>query len=138
MSESEIEKYIPQRSPFLFVDQIVEAGEDSVVTSFYVKEEHILCESGFLQEAGMIENIAQSAAAMEGYAAVHRHEAVKLGFIGAVKNLKINGRILVGSILTTTVHAVNEVMGVKIIEGIIRVEDRLIAQCTLQIFLKND
>ena len=138
MSESEIEKYIPQRSPFLFVDQIVEAGEDSVVTSFYVKEEHIFCESGFLQEAGMIENIAQSAAAMEGYAAVHRHEAVKLGFIGAVKNLKINGRILVGSILTTTVHAVNEVMGVKIIEGIIRVEDRLIAQCTLQIFLKND
>lgn len=138
MSESEIEKYIPQRSPFLFVDQIVEAGEDSVVTSFCVKEEHILCESGFLQEAGMIENIAQSAAAMEGYAAVHRHEAVKLGFIGAVKNLKINGRILVGSILTTTVHAVNEVMGVKIIEGMIRVEDRLIAQCTLQIFLKND
>lgn len=133
-----IEKYIPQRKPFILVDSILEVSDNSIITEFKIEEEHILCQSGELQESGLVENIAQSAAAMEGYNAIKNNQSIKLGMIGAVKRLKIYNKAYVKTKLTTTVNAENEVMGVKIIKGTVRIDNKIIAECSMQIFLKDN
>lgn len=138
MLSKEIEKYIPQRKPFLLVDTIVEASGNSITTEFRVEEDHVLCVSNVLQESGIVENIAQTAAAMEGYNAIENKAPIKLGMIGAVKKLKIYGTAAVNSLLSTRVKAVNEVMGVKIINGQVSVNGKLIAECDMQIYLKEE
>ena len=140
----EIEKYIPQRDPFLLVDKIIKTESKnesdiifSVMTCFLVNDKHVLCKDGVLQESGIIENLAQSAAAMEGYEAVENHRPVKLGFIGSLKKLKIYARVDAGDTLITKVQFINEVMGVKIIKGESHVGDTLIAECQMQIYLED-
>jgi len=137
MLYTNIEKYIPQRKPFLLVDNIVNILNDSLVTSFMVDENHVLCKDGIFQESGIIENIAQSAAVMEGYNAVVHNKNIRLGFIGAVKCLEIYDKIISGSTLNTMVKEINDVIGVKIISGEVRVDNKLVAKCNMQIYLKE-
>ncbi|HMJ46203.1 MAG TPA: hypothetical protein VK498_02685, partial [Ferruginibacter sp.] len=59
--------YIPQRPPFVMVDKILSSGESSTRTSFIIHEKNIFVENGKFREPGLVENIAQTAAAGAGY-----------------------------------------------------------------------
>ncbi|MCW3785547.1 hypothetical protein [Plebeiibacterium sediminum] len=133
-----IEELIPQRPPFVFVDKVMNFSEGSVTTSFEIKQDGTLVFDGFMQEAGLIENIAQSAAALEGCNAKSNNCKVKVGFIGSVKNLEISRSPKVGEILETQVNILTNAMGVNVAEGIVKSSDEIVAKCVLNIFLKED
>ena len=59
--EIDILDLIPQRPPFLLIDRLVDFDERYTVTRFTVRENHLFCEQGELQAAGLIENIARPA-----------------------------------------------------------------------------
>lgn len=136
-SGDEVLRYIPQRPPFVMVHAIGAVSEKSITTAFTVLADGVMTENGYLLEGGMIENIAQTAAALTGYHAVVNQTPVKTGFIGAVKRLKINGKPQVGDVLATTVEVVNEVFDYSIIKGTICKGDLLLAECEMTIFLQN-
>jgi 3-hydroxyacyl-[acyl-carrier-protein] dehydratase len=92
---------------------------------------------GFLQEPGIIENIAQTAAAKAGYEVKKNGAEPLIGFIGAVKDLKIYDLPKVGDVLRTTVVIKNEVMGVTIIDGTSFVNEHKIAECEMKIFIQQ-
>ncbi len=138
MMQWTIEELIPQRPPFVFVDQVVDFSEGEVKTTFEIKEGATLVFDGSMQEAGLIENIAQSAAALEGCNAKSNNCAVKVGFIGSVKKLEINRAPKTGEILETQVKILTNAMGVNVAEGIVSSSDEIIAKCVLNIFLKED
>ncbi len=133
-----IEELIPQRPPFVFVDKVIDFSEGEVKTVFEIKESSVFVFDGRLQEAGLIENIAQSAAALEGCSAKSRNGDVKVGFIGSVKKLTINRSPEVGEILETQVKILTNAIGVNVAEGIVRSADETISECVLNIFLKED
>ena len=81
-----IEDLIPQRPPFVFIDKVSEVAEDSMHCIFEVKEGGIFCEKGFLREAGIMEHIAQSAAAHIGY---YSTEETRISVIGSVKDFSV-------------------------------------------------
>ncbi|MCQ2146993.1 MAG: pseudouridylate synthase, partial [Bacteroidales bacterium] len=58
---------LPQRPPFVMIDALNAYEESRVDTSFVVREDNILVKDGFLSEAGVMENIAQTCAARIGY-----------------------------------------------------------------------
>jgi len=66
-SNDQIWTLIPQRPPFVMVDRLTDVGEYWASTSLEVKEDNLFLDHGVLRETGIIEHLAQSAAAMEGW-----------------------------------------------------------------------
>ncbi|NME66519.1 3-hydroxyacyl-ACP dehydratase [Flammeovirga aprica] len=133
-----IEQYIPQRAPFIMVDNLLEADEKVTVTSKEVKEDMLFVRKGKLQTAALVENIAQTAAAGVGYRCAQAEKDVPLGFIGGIKGFQLQKHPLVGETITTTVTVKNEVFGASIVEGVITINEEVIASAELKIFIEQD
>lgn len=133
----DIIEYIPQRAPIVMVGKVESYSSNLIVTSLLIEESNLFCSDGFFQECGLIENIAQSAAAMEGCRSDIDGEPIRIGFIGSIKGLKISELLPVGSTITTTVEVVNSVMGVNIVSGRVECGGDIVASATMNIFLQD-
>ena len=128
---------IPQRPPFVMVDELLFSDEKISTSRFLIKPDNILLENGILQEAGLMENIAQTAAARAGFSASKNNEPVKLGYIGAVKNFEVFHLPAVGELLETSVEISHQVFDVTLIKGTIQHNGKILAQCEMKIFIIN-
>ncbi len=81
-----IDSLIPQKPPFVMIDRLVHVGENSAIGELRVNSANVLADNGFLREPGLIEFMAQTAAAYTGYRKINEDEVVKEGYIGSVKN----------------------------------------------------
>lgn len=121
-SEISIKRIIPQRSPFLMVDRVVRCDESDAYLEFLVTQDNVLAEDNALSASGIIENMAQSCAALMGCGCILRGVPITIGYIGEVRNAKINKLPQCGQTIHTHVHVIEEVFNiiladVKIIEG---------------------
>ncbi len=130
-------QYIPQRPPVVMIDRLEEASDSGIISGLYVDANNIFVENGFLREPGLIENIAQTVAAGAGYNQVSNGNPVSLGFIAAIRDLKINELPHVGQDLKTVVKVMNEVMDVTIVRGEVFVGEELMAACEMRIFISK-
>lgn len=135
LPEENITALIPQRPPFVMIDQLHYSGETITQTSFLITEENIFTENGEFCEAGLMENIAQTAAARAGYIARLENKPVSEGYIGAVKNLQINSLPKVNDELITEIKIEDQVFDVLFISGSVYCKDKLIATCEMNIFV---
>jgi predicted hotdog family 3-hydroxylacyl-ACP dehydratase len=134
-TDKDILLLIPQRPPFVMVDRLLEVEEASATSEFEVRSENILVEKGLLQETGVIENIAQTAAAMNGYHALSADSEVKNGYLGGIKDLEILSLPEVGETITTLVEELHNVMGASIVRAESRVGERVLARCEMKVFM---
>ena len=130
-------KLIPQRNPIVMVDTFFCADETSAETGLHVQSGNLFCEGGFLREPGMIEHVAQSAAAFAGYAPYTKGESPKLGFIGEVKKFKIMRLPEVNEQLVTTLKVLGEAAGVTLISAQTNAGEETVATCQMKIFIKE-
>jgi len=128
-------QYIPQRPPFVLVDALVDSNEHSTHSEFIVPANHVLVEDGRLSESGLLENIAQTAAARAGYASAKHGEPVHIGYIGAVKNFEVKALPLSGEKLDTKITVTNQIFDVTAVTGEISVKGMPIASCEMKIFI---
>jgi predicted hotdog family 3-hydroxylacyl-ACP dehydratase len=131
----DILELIPQRAPFVMITKLVDVREQSATSSFRILEDNIFVYNGQFQESGLIENIAQTAAAMSGYMAKVSGKVAEKGFLGGVKNLRVYYLPDVDTNLATEVTLENQVMNVNLIKGVIRQGDKLVAECEMKVFL---
>ncbi|MBX3253831.1 MAG: 3-hydroxyacyl-ACP dehydratase [Chitinophagaceae bacterium] len=136
MSIKDILPFIPQRAPFIMVDELVSAEEATGVTRFEVKADNIFIQDGYLTEPALVENIAQTAAARIGYICNEKQEPVPMGFIGAVQNLEIKELPAVGDRIETEITIKNQVFDVTLIAGKISCNGRELAACDMKIFIQ--
>lgn len=122
----------------VMISEIESVDETGIVTTFKIDDENIFCSGGLFREPGLIENIAQSAAARVGYICDMENRKVPMGFIGAIKNLIIHEIPAVGDELFTRVAIEHEVMNATIISGKILCRGRLLAECEMNIFLQEE
>lgn len=134
----EIHKLIPQRPPMVMVDKFYGIVENSSYSSLTVNAENIFCKDGVLQEPGIVEHIAQSAAARIGYIYTQNDKTVPLGFIGSVDKLIINGLPKVDAVLETEITVIQEVADITLIAAVVKESENEIASCRMKIFLKKD
>ncbi|MGD2034154.1 MAG: hypothetical protein PVF73_03800 [Bacteroidales bacterium] len=132
---NDITPYIPQRRPFVMVDKILSATEDQTVTTFNIQDDNLFCEKGLFYEAGLIENVAQTVAAGAGYRLRKKNEEPKIGFIGAVKNLKIECRPKSGTTIKTIVKLITIFENAMIVQGTIFDNEKTILTCQMNIFI---
>ena len=132
---------IPQRPPMVMVDKLIYSDEQKTITVFNIKEENIFCSSGHFLEAGLIENIAQSAALRTGWTAMHRAgfkmKKPPVGVIGAVKNLRIFRLPEVNTEIKTEITVLTEIFNATLISGRVKAGDEVLAECEMKIFLQE-
>jgi predicted hotdog family 3-hydroxylacyl-ACP dehydratase len=134
----EILEFIPQRPPVVMIDTLFFSDEKKTISGFTIAAQNIFCEAGVLSESGLVENIAQTAAAGVGYVCKTQNKSVPIGFIAAIKDLNIYHLPSVDENLITTVILVNSVMGISIIKGTVIASGKLFADCEMRIFVKPD
>jgi 3-hydroxymyristoyl/3-hydroxydecanoyl-(acyl carrier protein) dehydratase len=133
-----ITKYIPQRQPMVMVDGLLSSDEKSTASIFQPDSHNLFCKEGLFTEPGLIENMAQTAALRAGYEAKQKKESVKVGFIGAVKNLKIYRLPFEAEILTTKIEIKNNFGNATIVKGQVFVKGKIVAQAELSIFTREE
>ena len=134
----ELYKLIPQRKPIVMIDTFFCADEESAETGLHIQSDNFFCKGGFLREPGMIEHVAQSAAAFAGYAPYIKGESPKLGFIGEVKKFKIFRLPKIGEFLHTCLRVMGEAAGVTLISAVTKSDEEVLATCQMKIFIKED
>ena len=133
-----ITDFIPQRPPFVLVDKLRMCNEEETNSTFLVTDSHIMVINHKLNAGGLVENMAQTAAAGTGYLGLLNNEEVKRGYIGAIKNLNIYKLPDVGTMLYTRTKSINKVLNVNIIKADIYNEDGFkYADCEMKIFLEE-
>ena len=135
-----IEELIPQRSPIIMVDELLEVVGDECKCRLTIREENYFLEKDkTIAEGGVIEHIAQSASAFAGYRAI-MEGAVKppIGYIGEVKNFHLKRRPKLGDVLDTTICMGATVGGVTIITATTLAGQETIAETQMKIFIRKD
>lgn len=126
---------IPHRPPFVMIGELLFADDLSARTSYRASRDNLFVENERFNEAGLLENMAQTVAAGAGYMAKKRNEAVRVGFIGAVKNFTVVDLPRAGDELVTETTITDSVFNMVLITGNIRHNDTLIASCEMNIFI---
>lgn len=132
-----IQSLIPQKPPFVMVDKLLSVNETTTVTGFTIKADNIFVENGVFKEPGLVENIAQTAAANAGYVSHTENKPVLVGYIGAVNGLQVFALPKTGDELITEITTENQIFDVTLISGKISCKGQLIAQCKMKIFINQ-
>jgi predicted hotdog family 3-hydroxylacyl-ACP dehydratase len=127
---------IPQRTPMVMIDNLLYSDNQKTISSFEIKPNCIFIENGFLSESGIIENIAQTAAAGFGYIDKKENRPTAIGYIASVKDIEIHELPPVGTKIATEIIAQNKVLDFNIIQGKVIFEGTEIARCEMRIFVK--
>jgi predicted hotdog family 3-hydroxylacyl-ACP dehydratase len=86
--EIDIKDLIPQKEPFVMVEQLLHCDWERTKTSLSIKDDNIFVENGAFSQSGIIENIAQTCAARLGY--LNRNHPVKIGMIGSIDDFEFS------------------------------------------------
>lgn len=127
---------IPQQPPFVMIDRLLECDEVRTKTDTQVRAENIFVKNGEFREPGLIEIIAQTAAARVGWLARLQNQPVPVGYIGAVNALEIFALPAVGEVLEAEIKIETQIFDVTLVSGEIRCRNAVVARCKLKIFLK--
>lgn len=139
LEQIDIHELLPQREPFVMVDKLAYFDEKTTTTSFLVREDNLFVENGRLNACALAENIAQTCAARLGY--VNKYilkRGIQIGFIGAVKDMKVIDTPVVGDVLTTTIHVLEQIMGLTLVTAVIRIGDRVVTTAEMKIALADE
>jgi len=132
----DIKAIIPQRDPIIMIDKIVSHSEVKTITSLTVKNTNLFVEKNIFQSSGIIENIAQSSAARMGMQITKEGGKPLLGYIASIKNLTISRLPVVGETIQTEIIITNKINNIIVVKAESRVEDTIIANCELKVFIE--
>lgn len=129
---------LPQRPPFVMIDRLVCSDQVETRTELTVGADNLFVENGRMAAPGLVENIAQTCAARMGYINLTSGQPVRLGFIGAVRNLHVSRTPKVGEVLTTSVTVKEEVFQMTLVDACVKVGNETLAACEMKIALSQN
>jgi len=134
----QIYSLIPQRPPIVMLDTLYSATENEAETGLNIVNDNVFVSDGRLREPGLIEHVAQSAAAFAGYGDYCKGQSPKLGFIGEIKQFRINRLPCVGETLRTRLEILGEAAGITLLAATVESGGEALASCRMKIFIKED
>lgn len=124
---------IPQRAPILMVHDAQPWGDQGACTTLEVEPTNwFICEDKLL-EAGLVEHMAQSAAAMVGLAC--KGQEPKVGYIGDVKDFRVERLPKIGETITSYISTVAQMENITLIQAVSNVGDEQVAQAKIKVFI---
>lgn len=138
LNNIDIHELLPQQEPFIMVGKLVSFDMGKTVTQTLITDKNIFVEDGVFTASGLIENIAQTCATRIGY--INKYilkKEIQLGFIGAIRNLKLHRCPKVGELIETTIITEEEVFGMTLVSATIMVEGEFIAESSMKIAVRD-
>jgi predicted hotdog family 3-hydroxylacyl-ACP dehydratase len=129
---------IPQKLPFVMVGKLLHSDDNVTRSSFVIRPGNVFVKDNVFTEAGLMENIAQTAALGAGYLAQAKNKPVAVGYIGAVKDFEIFNLPKVGDEIITDVSIENQILDVTVLSGKVWLKGVLLAQCEMKVFTKGE
>lgn len=129
---------IPQAPPFVMVDALLHADELTSRSSFIIQPDNFMVQNGCFTEGGLLENIAQTAAAHAGYMAKQNNQPVAGGFIAAVKDFEIGFLPQVGEEIMTEIKIENQFFNVSVVKGNVWCNKQLAATCEIKVVINEE
>lgn len=133
VEKNNITNFIPHRKPFIMIDNLIRAGADGFESDFFIEKDNVLVRSGYFEEAGLIENIAQTCAAGFGFMDHENDGAPKIGFIGAVSKLEVFELPLIHSRINTVVVPTHQLGNIFLVKGENYCNGRKLLECEIKI-----
>ncbi len=135
-----ITQLLPHRDPFLLISNLIASNKEETITQFNIDAKHVLVTGGFLTEGGLIENIAQTAAAGLAYQNNADNEEdtnePSIGYLGQVKNFKLHQLPAVGEVIETKTVNTNQIMNAHIVQAEVFLDEILIAEAEVRVFVQ--
>jgi 3-hydroxymyristoyl/3-hydroxydecanoyl-(acyl carrier protein) dehydratase len=128
---------IPQRPPFVFIDKLIYADDFTSHGSFEISEDNIFVKSGFYSASGMVESMAQTAAAGTGFLFRKSNKGVPMGYIGAVQKLEVTEWPPAGAEIAMEINLISNILQVSLVSGVVKYNEKIIAACEMKIFVNN-
>ncbi len=116
------------------IGEFIHSDEMVTRSGFTITKENIFAINGQFSEAGLMENIAQTAAMRAGYIASAENKPVEVGYIGAVTNFEVFNLPIIGDELVTEITIEGSVLDVQVISGKVWCNNKLMAQCGMKVF----
>ena len=138
IDKDKITRMIPQRAPFVMIDELLEANEEGgFQTTFKIQDNNLFLKEGVVSEGALVENIAQTCAAGFGYLNSQSREGEgEIGFIGAVTKMIVLGSAKQQDQLVTSVHIINTFDRIYLIKGNVDVDGETLLECQMKIVIK--
>jgi predicted hotdog family 3-hydroxylacyl-ACP dehydratase len=133
ISKAKIENYIPQREPFIMVDNLTAASSEKFETSFLVLPGNIFIENGVLREFALIENIAQSSSAGLAITKLYSGKKNIDGFIGSISKLKLYDLPKVGDTINTIVTLLTQFGNMFLLKGENFLTGKKLLECEIKL-----
>ncbi len=133
--EYDILTLLPQRPPMVMVDRLLHCDPVVTQTELTVREDNIMVDDGLMSACGLIENIAQTCAARMGYINLSNGKEVRVGVIGALRDMEIHSLPKIGDKIETRIEVSDEVFGMTLAQAESRCDNTLLASGTIKIAL---
>ncbi|PUU71099.1 ABC transporter permease [Flavobacterium sp. WLB] len=129
------------------VDLILDIDANFVETTFLIKEDNIFVQDTVFIEAGLIENTAQTCSSIVGKKYFFDEDGTEneninvIGFISALKNVKIHSLPKVGDTIITKADLVSKFAGddytLCTMSCQSSVEDQILLECEINLFIQK-
>ncbi|MBR6368303.1 MAG: pseudouridylate synthase [Bacteroidaceae bacterium] len=134
----DIHELLPQQEPFVMISSLVRFDMQTTVTETVVSADNMFVEDDVFTAPGIVENIAQTCAARIGY--VNKYilkKGIQLGFIGAIRDLKVKQLPKVGDTITTTISVIDSVFGMTLVDAVVLNNGAEVASAQMKIAVKE-
>lgn len=134
----DIHELLPQQEPFVMISSLVRFDMQTTVTETIVSADNMFVEDGVFTAPGIVENIAQTCAARIGY--VNKYilkKGIQLGFIGAIRDLKVKQLPKVGDTITTSISVIDSVFGMTLVDAVVLNNGADVASAQMKIAVKE-
>lgn len=131
---------IPQRPPMAMVDAFRGIdGKGLSWTGLTVRKDNVFFMGGVLIAPGVIEHMAQSAAARSGYICVKEGRAVPVGFIASIEKMTFSSSLPAeGDALETSVEVVADIFNMSLVHAVCRAGGKIIAEGNMKIYIQDE
>ena len=134
----DIHELLPQQEPFVMISSLVRFDMQTTVTETVVSADNMFVEDGVFTAPGIVENIAQTCAARIGY--VNKYilkKGIQLGFIGAIRDLKVKDLPKVGDTITTSISVIDSVFGMTLVDAVVLNNGTEVVSAQMKIAVKE-
>jgi len=139
VSNVDIESLIPHRYRIKMISAVLEITPESAVAEAIVKPDWPLCNGNAVNQIALIEIVAQTAAAIDGYKRKKQGKPGGKGWLVGVKNAQFNvAEISVGTRLIASVSNSYSFDNYSVIKGTVKAGEEVLAVIVLQALRMNE
>ncbi len=133
---------IPQRPPMVMINTLESCDSETTICTLLIEPSNIFVENGIFTEPGIMELMAQTAAVRTGWMAALKASGAKqkppVGVIGSISRFQLYSRPPAGVRIISEVRVMNEIFNASMIRCKVYIEDEILAESEMKIFITGD